>query len=112
MSRFAAALNSNVQATALLLEAGADLDLRTKRGLTVLDCAYIAKEKWAKSRFVIVDAFKKRTLLLKARTEALITLLESKGAQHRQTSAFLTKVRSVASLKEWWFYTYQDPLKC
>jgi hypothetical protein len=44
-----AALNSNVQGTALLLEAGRYPNLRTKGEWTVLDCVYVAKAKWGKT---------------------------------------------------------------
>lgn len=104
-----AALNSNIRATALLLEAGGNPNLCTKGQWTVLDCANIAKVK--SGRWTIVTATAENISLLRVRTDAVIELLKSKGAESRQKIGLLIKMKAMTFMKEWRFYTYLDATK-
>ncbi|RDW62495.1 hypothetical protein BP5796_10797 [Coleophoma crateriformis] len=113
-----AALNSNVQATALLLEAGGNPNLCTKGQWTVLDCAYVARAKWGESPTGILlkkimpsTAHVENLAWLTIRTDRIIELLERKEAQRKQKSGFLTKMKLMTYSREWSFYTYLDATK-
>ncbi|KAK5052551.1 hypothetical protein LTR84_002416 [Exophiala bonariae] len=111
-----AALNVNYQATALLLEAGGDPNMSTECGWTFLDCARIARDKW-KSKLPNIHMFPvgedmKNLKSLSRRADAVVTLLESRGAKHELIAGgYLTKLKQVVfSPKEWRRYTYLDAI--
>lgn len=111
-----AAFNSNVQGVTQILDAGGDPNLLTKRGWTVLDCAHVAKAKWSQSHSIsnfveVTRAHVANLGCLRARSNAIVELLESRGALRKQKSRFLTVVKANLSLKEWGLYTYLDATK-
>jgi hypothetical protein len=108
-----AALNSNVQAVALLLEAGADPNLLTKSGWTALDCAYVARIKWGTTGAVVAlkkilspPAHAENMECLRKRTNAVIELLEERRAVRNRKKSVLSKVILKVWSREWEFYSY------
>jgi Ankyrin repeats (many copies) len=111
-----AALNSNVQAVTQILDAGGDPNLQTKRGWTVLDCAQFAKSKWSQSHAIsdVIDIQRAHVAnlgALRARSNAVVEVLEGRGAVREQRNRFLTVVKVNLPSKEWDLYKYLDATK-
>jgi hypothetical protein len=82
----------------------------------VLDCAQFAKSKWSQSHAIsdvieVARAHVANLGALGARSNAVVEVLEGRGARREQRNRFLTVLKVNLPSTEWDFYTYLDATK-